>query len=50
MSVATPGADTERTQALRERLVTELVDSGALPDEAWRQAFTAVPAAQQSVS
>ncbi len=35
--------DTERARALRERMVTELVDSGALIDDAWRQAFTAVP-------
>ncbi|MGH3835968.1 MAG: MvdC/MvdD family ATP grasp protein [Pseudonocardiaceae bacterium] len=43
MSVSSPGTDTERTRALRERMVTELVDSGALTDDAWRQAFTAVP-------
>lgn len=41
MSVSSP--DTERTRALRERMVTELVDSGALIDGAWRHAFTAVP-------
>ncbi|MGH3564512.1 MAG: methyltransferase domain-containing protein [Pseudonocardia sp.] len=41
MSVSSP--DTEHVQALRERMVTELVDSGALTEEAWRHAFTAVP-------
>ncbi|MGH3801515.1 MAG: methyltransferase domain-containing protein, partial [Pseudonocardiaceae bacterium] len=35
--------DTERTRALRERMVTELVESGAITDDLWRQAFTAVP-------
>ncbi|MGH4016973.1 MAG: methyltransferase domain-containing protein [Pseudonocardiaceae bacterium] len=43
MSVSSPDTDTEHTRALRERMVTGLVDSGALTDEAWRQAFTAVP-------
>ncbi len=45
MSVSAPGTDTdtEHTRVLRERMVTGLVDSGALTDEAWRQAFTAVP-------
>ena len=41
MSVSAP--DTECTRVLRERMVTGLVDSGALTDDAWRQAFTAVP-------
>ncbi|MGQ0773812.1 MAG: methyltransferase domain-containing protein [Pseudonocardiales bacterium] len=41
MSVSTP--DTERTRALRERMVTGLVESGAVTDEAWRRAFTVVP-------
>ncbi|MGH3781328.1 MAG: methyltransferase domain-containing protein [Pseudonocardiaceae bacterium] len=40
MRVSSP--DTERTRALRELMVTELVDSGALTDDVWRQAFTAV--------
>jgi protein-L-isoaspartate O-methyltransferase len=43
MSASSPDTDTERTRALRERMVTELVDSGSLIDEAWRQAFTVVP-------
>ncbi|MGH3938103.1 MAG: methyltransferase domain-containing protein [Pseudonocardiaceae bacterium] len=41
MRVSAP--DPECIQALRERLVTELVDSGALTDDAWRRAFTVVP-------
>jgi protein-L-isoaspartate O-methyltransferase len=41
MSVSSP--DAEGTRALRERMVSELVESGALADGAWRQAFTAVP-------
>lgn len=43
MSVSSPDTDTERTRALRERMVTELIDSGALSDDGWRRAFTAVP-------
>lgn len=43
MSVSSLDIDTERTRTLRERMVTELVDSGALIDEAWRHAFTVVP-------
>ncbi len=43
MSVSSPDTDTEHTRVLRERMVTGLVDYGALTDEAWRQAFTAVP-------
>ena len=43
MSVSSPDIDTERTRALRERMVTELVNSGALTDDAWRHAFIAVP-------
>jgi protein-L-isoaspartate O-methyltransferase len=43
MSVSSPDTDTIRTRALRERLVTGLVESGALTDQAWRQAFTVVP-------
>ena len=43
MSVSSPETDTERTRALRQRMITGLVDSGALTDDAWRQAFTAVP-------
>lgn len=43
MSVSSPDTDTERTRTLRERMVTGLVDSGALTDDAWCQAFTAVP-------
>jgi protein-L-isoaspartate O-methyltransferase len=43
MSVSAPDIDTKRTRVLRERMVTGLVDSGALTDEAWRQAFTVVP-------
>ncbi|MGH3917037.1 MAG: methyltransferase domain-containing protein [Pseudonocardiaceae bacterium] len=41
MSVSEP--DTERTLTLRERMVTGLVDSGALTDRAWHRAFTVVP-------
>jgi protein-L-isoaspartate O-methyltransferase len=41
MSVSAP--DTERTRALRERMVTGLVNCGALIDDAWRHAFTVVP-------
>ncbi|MGH3908061.1 MAG: methyltransferase domain-containing protein [Pseudonocardiaceae bacterium] len=43
MSVASSETDTERTRALRERMVTGLVDSGALTDDAWRHSFTVVP-------
>ncbi|MBV9140568.1 MAG: methyltransferase domain-containing protein [Pseudonocardiales bacterium] len=43
MSVSLPETDTERTRALRERMVSRLIDSGVLTDDAWRQAFTAVP-------
>ena len=41
MSVSAP--DTERTRTLREHMVTALVDTGAITDDAWRQAFIAVP-------
>jgi protein-L-isoaspartate O-methyltransferase len=43
MSVSSSDTDTERTRVLRERMVAELVDSGALTDDAWCQAFSAVP-------
>lgn len=43
MSVSSPDTDTERTRVLRELMVSGLIDSGVLTDDAWRQAFTAVP-------
>ncbi len=43
MSVSLPGTDTGHSRALRECMVSELVDTGAITDDAWCQAFTAVP-------
>ncbi|MGH3823990.1 MAG: methyltransferase domain-containing protein [Pseudonocardiaceae bacterium] len=38
-----PGVDSNETRTLRRRMVTALINDGALTDDRWRRAFLAVP-------